>query len=335
MTLTPDHFDKQSAELLRSGRPVLAGISGGRDSMALLSLLSQMPGCHLIACHVNHGLRPEAEEEAQFVCRYAACLGVPCVRERADVRGMARTRGISIEEAARDARQALFLKWAAGYPGAFVALAHHRNDQQETALLHLCRGASGIHGMSPVSTWANGLTVVRPLLDFSRKDITAYLEHRHIPWREDSSNQSTEYTRNALRHEVIPKLDTLFQRDTSLSFSRACRIENQIRTALSQALDSMNLADPQGRLFLPKVNQLPAELRQCAVHDYLRRQHIPDLTEDAVLRVMSILDTDGPSRTSLPGGKLAVRKEKRLMVTDAPRPINKGEQPPAGTAGGI
>lgn len=71
MTLTPDHFDKQSAELLRSGRPVLAGISGGRDSMALLSLLSQMPGCHLIACHVNHGLRPEAEEEAQFVCQYA------------------------------------------------------------------------------------------------------------------------------------------------------------------------------------------------------------------------------------------------------------------------
>ena len=204
MTLTPDHFDKQSAELLRSGRPVLAGISGGRAYMALLSLLSQMPGCHLIACHVNHGLRPEAVEEAQFVCQYAACLGVPCVRERADVRGMARSRGISIEEAARDARQALFLKWAAGYPGAFVALAHHRNDQQETALLHLCRGASGIHGMSPVSTWANGLTVVRPLLDFSRKDITAYLEHRHIPWREDSSNQSAEYTRNALRHEVIP-----------------------------------------------------------------------------------------------------------------------------------
>ena len=78
MTLTPDHFDNQSAELLRTG------------------------------------LRPEAEEEAQFVCQYAACLGVPCVRERADVRGMARSRGISIEEAARDARQALFLKWAAG-----------------------------------------------------------------------------------------------------------------------------------------------------------------------------------------------------------------------------
>lgn len=335
MTLTPDHFDSQSAELLRSGRPVLAGISGGRDSMALLSLLSGMPGCHLIACHVNHGLRPEAEEEAQFVRRYAASLGVPCVQEQPDVRGMARTRGISIEEAARDARQALFLTWAADHPGAFVALAHHRNDQQETALLHLCRGASGIHGMSPVSTWANGLTVVRPLLDFSREDITAYLTQRHIPWREDSSNRSTEYTRNALRHEVIPRLDALFRRDTSLSFSRACRIENQIRTALSQALDSMNLTDPQGRLFLPKVNRLPAELRQCAVHDYLRRQNIPNLTEDAVLRVMSILDTDGPSRTSLPGGKLAVRKEKRLTVRDTPRPVNKGEQPPADTAGGI
>ena len=210
-----------------------------------------------------------------------------------------------------------------------------RNDQQETALLHLCRGASGIHGMFPVSTWANGLTVVRPMLDFSREDITSYLEHRHIPWREDSSNQSAEYTRNALRHEIIPKLNALFQRDTSLPFSRACRLENQIRTALSQALDSMNLTDPQGRLFLPKINLLPAELRQCAVHDYLRRQHIPDLTEDAVLRVMDILNTDGPSRTSLPGGKLAVRKEKRLLVTDTPRPVNKAEQPPADTTGGI
>lgn len=73
--LTPDHFDSQSAELLRSGRPVLAGISGGRDSMALLSLLSGMPGCNLVACHVNHQLRPEAEEEEMFVLRYAASLG--------------------------------------------------------------------------------------------------------------------------------------------------------------------------------------------------------------------------------------------------------------------
>ena len=75
--LTPDHFDSQSAELLRSGRPVLAGISGGRDSMALLSLLSGMPGCNLVACHVNHQLRPEAEEEEMFVLRYAATLGIP------------------------------------------------------------------------------------------------------------------------------------------------------------------------------------------------------------------------------------------------------------------
>lgn len=335
MTLTPDHFNTLCSELLRSGRPVLAGISGGRDSMALLSLLSGMQGCNLIACHVHHGLRPEADEEARFVRQYAASLGVPCVWEQVDVRGMARARGLSTEEAARHARQALFRKWAAGRPGAFVALAHHRNDQQETALLHLCRGASGIHGMSPVSAWANGLTVVRPLLDFSREEITAYLTQQSIPWREDASNQSTEYTRNSLRHEVIPKLNTLFHRDTSLSFSRACRVENRIRTALSQALASMNLTDPQGRLFLPKVNQLPAELRQCAVHDYLCRQSVPDLTEDAVLRVMGILNTDGPSRTSLPGGKLAVRKEKRLLIKDAPRPINKGEQPPGDTAGGI
>lgn len=335
MTLTPDHFDTSSAGLLRSGRPVLAGISGGRDSMALLSLLSGMEGCRLIVCHVHHGLRPEADEEAVFVRRYAASLGAPCVWRKADVAGLARSRGIAMEEAARLSRQRLFLEWAGDYPGALVALAHHRNDQQETALLHLCRGASGIHGMAPVSTWENGLTVVRPLLNFSREEITAYLEERKVPWREDASNKSTEYTRNALRHEVIPQLDSLFRRDTSLSFSRACRLENQIRTALAQALDSMNLTDPQGRLFLPKVNALPPELKQCAVHHYLRRQGIPGLTEDAVLRVMEILKPGNSSRTSLPGGKLAVRKEHRLAVRDTPPPINKGEPRPADTAGGI
>ena len=335
MSLTPDHFDSQPAELLRSGRPVLAGISGGRDSMALLSLLSGMEGCRVIACHVHHGLRPEADEEAQFVREYAASAGVPCVWRRADVAGMAHVQGISTEEAARKTRQNLFLEWVAEYPGALVALAHHRNDQQETALLHLCRGASGIHGMSPVSIWANGLTVVRPLLNFSRKEITAYLEEKNIPWREDASNQSTEYTRNALRHHVVPRLNEIFRRDTSLSFSRACRIENQIRTALAQALEAMDLTDPQGRLYLPGVNRLPQELKQCAVHHYLRQQSVPDLTEAAVLRVMKILDADGPSRTSLPGGKMAVRKEKRLFVKDAPPQINKGEPRPADTAGGI
>lgn len=179
------------------------------------------------------------------------------------------------------------------------------------------------------------LTVVRPLLNFSRKEITAYLEEKNIPWREDASNQSTEYTRNALRHHIIPHLDKIFRRDTSLSFSRACRIENQIRTALAQALEAMDLTDPQGRLYLPGVNSLPQELKQCAVHHYLRQQSIPDLTEAAVLRVMKILDAGGPSRTSLPGGKIAVRKEKRLFVKDAPPQINKGEPRPADTTGGI
>lgn len=335
MMLTPDSFNSRAAELLRSGRPVLAGISGGRDSMALLSLLSRMEGCRVIACHVHHGLRPEADEEARFVREHAAAMGIPCVWRRVDVTGLSRTQGLSVEEAARKARQDLFLEWASAYPGALVALAHHRNDQQETALLHLCRGASGIHGMSPVSAWENGLTVVRPLLDFSRKEITAYLQERSIPWKEDASNQSTEYTRNALRHDVIPKLDEMFRKDTSLPFSRACRVENQIRTALAQALDSMNLTDPQGRLYLPAVNGLPPELRQCAVHHYLRQQSVPDLTEAAVLRVMAILDADGPSRTSLPGSRLAVRKEKRLFVKDAPPQLNKGEPHPADTEGGI
>lgn len=97
----------------------------------------------------------------------------------------------------------------------------------------------------------------------------------------------------------------------------------------------MDLTDPQGRLYLPGVNRLPQELKQCAVHITSGSSPCRTLTEAAVLRVMKILDADGPSRTSLPGGKMAVRKEKRLFVKDAPPQINKGEPRPADTAGGI
>lgn len=332
---SPDNLDPHTREFLCSGRPVLAGVSGGRDSIALLTLLSRLDGCRLMACHVHHGLRMEADDEAEFVRKYADSLGVPFLLGKADIPAQARLNRESIEASARKARQELFLQWSKNFPGALVALAHHRNDQQETALLHLCRGASGIHGMSPVSAWANGLTVLRPILNFSRQDITDYLANQRISWVDDASNQSTEYTRNALRHEIIPLLDQMFHRDTSIPVARACRIESQIRQALSQALDLMDLTDPQGRLFLPKINRLPEELKQCAVHHYLQTQQVPDLGEAAVLRVMHILDASHTSRTSLPGNKIAVRKEQRLSIMDASPLLNTREQHLEDKAGGI
>ncbi len=314
MMLSTDQFAPQVTELLCSGRPVLAGISGGRDSVALLHLLHGLPGCNPVVCHVHHGLRPEADEECAFVRNLAERMGLPFLTAKADIPAKMAESGLGAEEAARLARQELFGQWATQFPDACVALAHHRNDQQETALLHLCRGASGIRGMAPISVWANGLTVIRPLLNFTRDDITAYLLERGLSWRDDASNDSTEYARNALRHRVIPALNEIFQRDTSLPFERACGLDRLNRAALNQALDALNLTDPQGRLFLPKVMSLPPELKQCAVYRYLRDCSIPDLTEEVVLRVMSILNTGAPSRTSLPGNKLAIRKEKRLFI---------------------
>ncbi len=316
MMLSADQFAPELTEILCSGRAVLVGVSGGRDSVALLRLLRDLPGCRPIVCHVHHGLRAEADEECRFVHSLAESMGLPFLTAKADVAARAAASGLGTEEAARLARQELFLQWAASFPDACVALAHHRNDQQETALLHLCRGASGIRGMAPIAVWANGLTVLRPLLNFTRDDITAYLLERGLSWRDDASNDSTEYARNALRHRVIPALNEIFQRDTSLPFERACRLERLNRLALNQALDALNLTDPQGRLFLPKVMSLPPELKQCTVYRYLRDQHVPDLTEETVLRVMSILDTTAPARTSLPGNKLAIRKEKRLFIRE-------------------
>lgn len=310
----PLQLNKQTLEVLHSGVRLLVGVSGGRDSIALITLLSNLENCHPIVCHVNHSLRTEADAEEIFVKNYAQNLSLPFVSKKIDVTTYAKEHKLATEEAARILRQNLFFSWASEFGTNIVALAHHRNDQAETALLHLCRGSSGIRAMNPISLWANGLIVIRPLLDQSRSDITAWLSNQHIPWVDDASNESSDYTRNALRHQILPQLDSIFARDVSITLTRSAHLAQVSRTALTQALEHLNLLDPQGRLYLPIVMTFPTELRQAAVHWFLKNQHIPELSEEVVHRVLGILPPTSPSRVSLPGNYLAIRKEKRLFV---------------------
>ncbi|MDO4410985.1 MAG: tRNA lysidine(34) synthetase TilS [Akkermansia sp.] len=315
MNFTPPlQLNEQTLEALHSSGHILVGVSGGRDSIALITLLSKLANCYPIVCHVNHSLRPEADAEEIFVKNYAHHLGLPFVSKKIDVTTYAKEHKLATEEAARILRQDLFFHWAREFNTNIVALAHHRNDQAETALLHLCRGSSGIRAMTPVSLWANGLTVIRPLLNQSRSDITAWLSSQNIPWVDDTSNDSSDYTRNALRHQILPQLDSIFARDVSITLSRSANLAHVSRTALTQALEHLNLLDPQGRLYLPTVMTFPAELRQAAIHWFLKNQNIPELSEEVVQRVLDILPPTGASRVSLPGGYLAIRKEKRLFV---------------------
>lgn len=196
--------------LLDRSRPVLVGVSGGADSLALMDGLYRL-GYPMAVAHLDHALRPESAADAEFVRQKAAELGVPFVTERVDVRQVALRDKLSIEEAARSVRYTFLFEQARLSNAQAVAVAHHADDQVETVLMHFIRGAalSGLSGMPYrriMPIWDAKIPLVRPLLALWREDIEAYLQE--IGWvpREDLSNADTTYFRNHLRHELIPEL---------------------------------------------------------------------------------------------------------------------------------
>jgi len=193
--------------LFASGDTVVAAVSGGADSVALLDILVSLRELRLklIAAHLNHQLRgADADADEEFVRKLAGSYGVPAVVKRVDVGEVARREGRSLEDAGRSARYAFFAELAVSHKAHAVALAHHADDQAETVVMRLLRGAggSGLCAMAPRSA---GL-YVRPLLNAKRREIEKYLQRRGIAWRIDGSNASVDFLRNRIRHELIPYL---------------------------------------------------------------------------------------------------------------------------------
>jgi tRNA(Ile)-lysidine synthase len=189
---------------------LLVGVSGGPDSLCLMDGLAQLK-YSLIVAHLNHGLRPESQSEADFVERSAKAAGLPIILGREDVLSYARSQSLSIEEGARNVRYKFLFEQAKQVGAQAVAVAHTADDQIETVLMHFLRGAglSGLRGMqywTLPSPWSDHIPLVRPLLDTWREEIQAYLEERQIPAVQDQTNLDTSIFRNRLRHELIPYL---------------------------------------------------------------------------------------------------------------------------------
>lgn len=196
---------------LPRGRRVLAAVSGGADSVALTWILSELAADGTIEFagvgHVNHQLRgADADADEAFCHALAARVGVPCVSGRVDVRGAVAESGGSLESVARRLRYA-WLETAARDLGAtHIATGHTLDDQAETVLLRLLRGAGG-RGLSGVRA-VRGM-VIRPLIDCRRVALRAYLDARGEPFREDRSNDDLSIPRNRLRHELVPVIERI------------------------------------------------------------------------------------------------------------------------------
>ena len=189
---------------------ITVGVSGGIDSMFLLVQLYEMK-LPLIAAVFNHGLRPEAADECRFVLDFCRQKGIPCICGEADVHGYAADKGLGIEEAARQLRYRFLFDTAVQNKAAAVATAHHADDQAETVLLHLLRGSGidGLGGIRPYSlpnAFSETIPLIRPLLGITRAEIEAFAAETGMPFREDRSNTDTAYTRNRIRHDLIPGL---------------------------------------------------------------------------------------------------------------------------------
>lgn len=194
-------------QLFCEGDTVLVAVSGGADSVALLEMLVSLKELklHLIVAHLNHHLRgEESDGDAAFVENLAQRHGLSVEIGNADVRALSRDRKLSLEEAGRTARYQWFRELAGGYQACRVALGHHADDQAETFLHRLFRGAgtTGLCAMRPLSA---GL-FARPLLRLTRSEIRSYLEERGLSFRTDGSNDDRRFLRNRIRHECLPYL---------------------------------------------------------------------------------------------------------------------------------
>lgn len=190
---------------------LIVGVSGGPDSLVLLHVLrSIFPPESLVVAHLNHGWRAEAAAEAEFVRQTAVSRHIPCHIETADVTGLARAEGLSLEEAGRKARYDFFARIARQVGAKTVALGHNADDQAETVLMHLLRGAglAGLQGMLPASPMpgADDLWLVRPFLTTTRAEIEHYCREHALNPITDPTNQDITYFRNRLRHELLPYL---------------------------------------------------------------------------------------------------------------------------------
>ena len=194
--------------LFSQGDRIAVGVSGGADSVALLRFLAALRpqfGWDLVVCHIHHGLRgAEADRDEHFVWALAEQLGLPCAVSRIDAAALALRDHISVEEAGRMARYAFFAQTAG--EGGRIATAHTLDDSIETVLMNLVRG-TGLRGLCGIPRIRGN--IVRPLLDCTRAEVEDYLGALGQPYCTDSTNLTDDYTRNRIRHDILPRLCAL------------------------------------------------------------------------------------------------------------------------------
>jgi tRNA(Ile)-lysidine synthase len=331
-----------SREHIRPGNRLCAAVSGGADSVALLLTLhaaNNVPrgtlGIGLSAAHVHHGLRgPEADADLAFVEALCARLDIPLHIHHASVPDRVRDTGESTEEAARNLRYAFFNSLLASGEADSILTAHTLDDQAETVLLKLLRGAwtDGLGAIHPIVISKTG-KILRPLLSVRRAEIEAFLKQENQPWREDATNAETIYTRNRVRHQLLPLLrefnpgiDRALANVSELARDDEAHWQRTIDQLLPQMLLPGKPTRGGGRAVstAPDQAEVAIELERLRTLDLATRRRILRATarqlgsrlsfeETASLIAMCVAGS-APASLDLPGGLRAQRSVRELRL---------------------
>jgi tRNA(Ile)-lysidine synthase len=312
-------FDPEIVAHFSPQRRYLVGVSGGRDSVALLHRLTELGYRRLIVCHLDHQLRGRASTgDAQFVKRLAASLGAEFESARTNVAELAGRTRRSIETAGRMARYQFFAQVARHRRCRTIFLGHHANDLVETFLINLFRGSgpagfTGIRQIARQTVDGLELEVIRPLLSAWRSEIDAYIKSRGLAFREDETNQTFGAVRNRVRRRIIPYIEKQFGRKVRASIWRAAVIAADEADWLTGFVDSEKTTGSE--LAVKDLREQPRALQRRAIHRWLQARNVPDLNFETIERVRALLDPDAKTaKTNLPQGRHARRRGGKLFV---------------------
>ena len=316
--------------MLQAGDRVVAGISGGADSVCLLFLLrayTQKLPISLAVVHINHGIRKEAAEDAAFVENLCKQWEIPFFLRNVDVRALAAKEKCSEEEAGRRARYAAFSQVAEEINANKIAVAHNANDCSETMLFHLFRGTGvkGLSGIAPVRD-----NIVRPILCLERGEIEVFLKEQGMTFCQDATNETDDYTRNRIRHHILPFAEKEIVSGCVSHMSQAAAILSQVEDYLEQQTKSamkscVKYPDEDDNL----SGQIEIELApffrfHSIIQERILLQVIKELTpfqkDISAVHVKLLMDVcsgESGRKVSLPFGIVGIREYERVMLKRA------------------
>src|SRR3984885_14517435 len=303
----------KNLEIYPKAQCYLIGLSGGVDSRVLLQVLLEAGFTNLVMCHLDHRLRgKDSEHENRLIRRLATRLKLPLVQEQ--VQGW--PPKLSIETAARQARQQFFARAAKKSGTDHVFLGHHADDQIETFLLNVLRGTGSIgHAAmrteTRISVDGTSLVLVRPLLQVWKKEIRDYARKRRLRISEDVTNAENKFTRSRIRNLLVPEIERILGRPFKSNLLRLCEIAAEEAEMLRGLTPSWWQLD---ELPVRDLRTLPVALQRRVIHQWLSRKQIDDVSFVDVEQIRSMLTHEKIAKINLSAGNSCRRRANRLFI---------------------